>query len=128
MDAGGIGITPIMSMLRSMADREDQRPSKLFYNNRDWDSITFREELEKLQQSLNLEIIYTLEKPPQKWDGETGFMTQDILHKYLGNEWTKDGTEIFMCGPQVMMDIVEKQCRAEGFSETQIHFELFNLV
>lgn len=126
--AGGIGITPIMSMLRSMADREDQRPSKLFYNNRDWDSITFREELEKLQQSLNLEIIYTLEKPPQKWDGETGFMTQDILHKYLGNEWTKDGTEIFMCGPQVMMDIVEKQCRAEGFSETQIHFELFNLV
>ncbi len=126
--AGGIGITPIMSMLRSMADRGDQRPARLFYNNRDWDSITFREEIETIKQLLDLEVIYTLEKPPQKWAGETGFMTQEILHNHLGNAWAQKGTEVFMCGPQVMMNIVKKQLWAEGFLEAQIHYELFNLI
>jgi predicted ferric reductase len=50
--AGGIDITPIMSMLRSMADRHDQRPVKLFYNNRDWNSLTFREEIADLKKNL----------------------------------------------------------------------------
>lgn len=126
--AGGIGITPIMSMLRSMADRGDQRPAKLFYNNRDWDSITFREEIDELKNSLHLDVIYTLEKPPQKWNGESGYMTREILHKHLDKEWIQNQTDIFLCGPQVMMDIVEKQLQAEGFPESQIHYELFSLI
>ncbi|NMC45960.1 MAG: oxidoreductase, partial [Chloroflexi bacterium] len=126
--AGGIGITPIMSMLRSMADRGDQRPAKLFYNNRDWDSVTFREEIDGLKNSLNLDVIYTLEKPPQKWNGESGYMTREILHKHLDKEWIQNQTDIFLCGPQVMMDIVEKQLQAEGFPESQIHYELFSLI
>lgn len=126
--AGGIGITPIMSMLRSMADRGDQRPAKLFYNNRDWDSVTFREEIDELKNSLHLDVIYTLEKPPQKWNGESGYMTREILHKHLDKEWIQNQTDIFLCGPQVMMDIVEKQLQAEGFPESQIHYELFSLI
>ena len=40
---GGIGVTPIMSMLRTMADRGDKRPILLFYCNRDWETVTFKE-------------------------------------------------------------------------------------
>ena len=38
---GGIGVTPIMSMLRTMADRGDKRPILLFYCNREWETVTF---------------------------------------------------------------------------------------
>ncbi|MBV8616874.1 MAG: hypothetical protein JOY66_24300 [Acetobacteraceae bacterium] len=41
MVAGGIGVTPMMSILRTMADRGDKRPVILLYGNRDWDSVTF---------------------------------------------------------------------------------------
>lgn len=84
--AGGIDITSIMSMLRSMADRHDQRPVKLFYNNRDWNSLTFREEIADLKKKLDLQVVYTLEKPPQKWEGEAGYLTEMILKKYLPQE------------------------------------------
>ena len=51
MIPGGIGVTPIMSMLRSMADRADNRPVLLLYANREWQTVTFREEIEALQKS-----------------------------------------------------------------------------
>ena len=47
--AGGIGITPMISMIRTLADQGDKRPVILLYASRDWDSITFREELEALK-------------------------------------------------------------------------------
>ncbi|HAF61930.1 MAG TPA: oxidoreductase [Anaerolineaceae bacterium] len=126
--AGGIGITPIMSMLRSMADRGDKRPVKLFYNNRDWDSVTFREEIAAIEKKIDLQVIYTLEIPPQAWDGEQGYLTEDIIRKYLPLNWIGQQTEIFMCGPQIMMEIVERQCQNLGFNDKHIHYELFNFV
>ena len=48
MVAGGIGITPLYSMCQTMAERGDVRPVVLFYGGKDWDSLTFREELEQL--------------------------------------------------------------------------------
>jgi len=126
--AGGIGITPVMSMLRSMADRGDKRPVKLFYNNRDWDSVTFREEIANIEKKIDLQVIYTLEKPIQTWQGEQGYLTEDILRKYLTPDWIDQRTEIFMCGPQIMMVIVEKQCQNLGYSDKQVHYELFNFV
>jgi ferredoxin-NADP reductase len=46
---GGIGITPMMSIIRTLADRGDRRPVVLLYASRDWDSVIFREELDALQ-------------------------------------------------------------------------------
>lgn len=66
---GGIGVTPIMSMLRTMVDRNDKRPILLFYCNREWETVTFKEEIKDLEGKLELKTIYTIEKPPQKWGG-----------------------------------------------------------
>ena len=76
---GGIGVTPIMSIMRTMADRGDQRPIKLFYANQTWDTVTFREEVESLQKKLNMEVIYVIEKPDEGWQGESGFLN----HRYI---------------------------------------------
>ena len=70
--AGGIGVTPMMSMIRTLADRGDKRPVILLYASKDWESITFREDLETLKARLNLTIIHVLQNPPTEWTGERG--------------------------------------------------------
>ncbi len=81
--AGGIGITPMMSMLRSLADRKDKRPLVLIYANKNWEGVTFREEVRNLEEALNLKVVHVLESPPADWTGETGFVTAGIIKNYL---------------------------------------------
>ena len=73
--AGGVGITPMMSMIRTLADRGDKRPVILLYGSKDWESITFREELEALKARLDLTVVHVLANPPADWTGEQGFIT-----------------------------------------------------
>ena len=123
---GGIGVTPIMSIMRTMADRGDQRPIKLFYANQTWDTVTFREEVESLQKILNMEVIYVIEKPDEGWQGESGFLNTDILKKYTPAEWLSSETQVFLCGPTPMMDAVEKALSKAGFEEKQVHSERYS--
>jgi predicted ferric reductase len=104
--AGGIGVTPIMSMIRTLADRGDRRPVTLLYGSRDWDSITFREELEALQARLNLTVVHVLANPPPGWTGEQGFITADLFRRHLPPPYASH--EYFICGPNVMMDAIER--------------------
>ncbi len=126
--AGGVGITPIMSSLRTLADRGDRRPLLLLYANKTWDSIIFREELENLKARLNLKIVHVLENPPEKWDGEQGFITEEILKKYLPADLQPNHTEVFLCGPVLMMNALEKALEKIGLPAGDLHSERFDLV
>ncbi len=128
MVAGGIGITPMMSMLRTMADRGDQRRVTLLYANRDWESFTFREELEELKTKINLNLVYVIEKPSPDWTGESGFVNQRILDQYLPKERKKNLFEIFICGPKPMMDAVEAALVRLGIDYGDFHSERFDMV
>jgi len=123
---GGIGVTPIMSILRTMADRNDQRPIKLFYANQTWESVTFQEEIDELQKKLNLKVIYIIEKTPQNWQGESGFLNTSIFKKYIPDKWMGIETEVFLCGPSPMMNAVEKALLDAGFAEKKIHSERYS--
>lgn len=125
---GGIGVTPIVSMLRTMADRADDRPILLFYCNVEWDTVTFREEIDSLKERLNMQVIYTIEKPPQNWQGESGFLNSAILKKYISDEWIGSHTEVFLCGPNPMMNAVEKALIEIGIPEKHIHTERYAFV
>jgi predicted ferric reductase len=126
--AGGVGITPIMSMLRTLADRGDQRPLVLIYANKEWEGIIFREELEALRKKLNLTLVHVLEKPPADWTGETGFINQSILDRYLPKEKARNAVEVFLCGPPPMMDAVETLLAKIGVPLGDFHSERFNFV
>jgi len=128
--AGGVGITPLMSMLRTLADREDRRPLTLIYANRDWEGVIFREELEALEASgrLALRVVYVLEQPPEAWSGERGFVTAEILRRHLPPGAQRNQYEIFICGPQPMMDAVERALVGLGVAVGDIHTERFDLV
>jgi predicted ferric reductase len=126
---GGVGITPIMGILRTLADRGEQRSLLLFYGNRDWESATFREEIEDLKSRLNLEVVFIIEKPPEGWQGESGFITADLLNKYMPEDLKRNNYEIFLCGPEPMLNAVEPLLEKDlGVSWDDIHLERFNLV
>ncbi len=124
--AGGVGITPIMSMLRTLADRGDPRPLLLIYANRNWEGVTFREEIEALKARLNLRVVHVLEQPPEDWTGEKGFVNMDILKRHL--PLPQERYEHFICGPEPMMNAVERSLKQLGVSAGDFHSERFNLV
>jgi 3-phenylpropionate/trans-cinnamate dioxygenase ferredoxin reductase subunit len=126
--AGGIGITPIMSMLRTLADRGDHRPLTLLYANRTWAGVTFREELAELEQRLNLKVVYVLSAPHENWPGERGRINQALLERYLPRPDRRDSQEVFICGPKPMMDAVEKALVALHVPVGDFHSERFDLV
>lgn len=109
---GGIGITPAMSILRTCRDAGDQRPMVLVYANRAWEEVAFKEELEALERELDLRVVHVLEDSPEGWEGERGFITEELLDRHL----PRDGRDYhyFVCGPPKMMDLVEKALSARG--------------
>jgi predicted ferric reductase len=124
--AGGVGIAPIMSMLRTFADRGETRPLHLVYGNWRWDGVLFREELGRLEGRLRLSVVHVLQEPPPEWRGETGFLTQDVLRRALPSE--ANGFTYFLCGPKAMTDFVLPSLREMKIPLHRIHFEFFEMV
>ncbi len=124
--AGGVGITPIMSMLKTMVDRRDPRPVLLIYGAKRLEATTYFEALEAMKEQLNFKVVYVLEEPPEEWDGETGFITAELLRRHLPKE--KLERIFFVCGPDVMMDAVQKALLEVGVAPEAIQMERFNLV
>lgn len=128
MIMGGIGITPGMSMLRTLRDRGDRRPIRLLYGSVTEDQFLFREELDAMTESLNLEITYLLDKPPEGWSGESGYVDGEMLGRVVGDLLTRDDVTYFVCGPEPMMNAVERLLRERGVPLWCIASERFNIV
>ncbi len=124
--AGGVGITPMMSMIRTLADRGDKRPVVLVYGSKDWESITFRDELEAHKAKLNLTIVHVLSKPPPGWTGETGFITAEMFKRHLPPPYADH--EYFICGPGPMMDAIESVLGELGVPLSKYHSERYSFV
>ena len=124
--AGGVGITPILSFLRTMADRGDPRPVLLMYADRSWDELAYREELEALSTRLNLDVVYVLQEAPHEgWEGEVGNITGDTLERRLPRE--KFVRYFFVCGPPAMMDAVQDALAEHGVPGAHVKLEKFAL-
>jgi predicted ferric reductase len=124
--AGGVGVTPMMSMIRTFADRGEKRPVILLYGSKDWDSITFREELEALKERLNLTVVHILANPPAGWTGEQDFIDAEVLKRHLPPPFADH--EYFICGPGVMMDAIEKALGEMNVPMSKYHSERYSFV
>lgn len=124
MIAGGVGITPMMSMLRYMAAHGDRRPVTLIWGNRTEADILFPQELERLQEQLDLRVVHVMSQQPD-YEGETGYVDADVLGRALNGEVA--AADVYLCGPPLMMDLVEDALGELGVEGSRIHSERFEL-
>ena len=122
----GVGITPLMSMLRTMTDRSDPRPCYLFFGNREWEGVAFREEIEELKGRLNLEVVHVLSRPPEGWEGEEGRTDAAVLARHLPERYQR--LQYFICGSDSMMDDTEDALVRLGVPKRRVHSERFGMV
>jgi len=114
--AGGSGITPVISILKS-ALATSRRSLKLVYANRDESSIIFRRELEALEAAHpdRLEVVHRL-------DARDGFVDEASVLREVGGRTEAD---FYVCGPGPFMEIVESALARAGVGEGQIFIERF---
>jgi ring-1,2-phenylacetyl-CoA epoxidase subunit PaaE len=111
MFAGGSGITPMMSIIKSILTQEPESIVSLIYCNRDIDSIIFKNALDKMQvqDEGRLHVIHVLDNAPMNWQGYSGLLNHEMLTKLFERvpEWGIENTSYLMCGPEGMMKNVE---------------------
>ena len=121
--AGGVGITPIMSMLRYLRDTDDKRPVRSIYGNRLEKDIIFREEIEKLPE--NVKSTHVLSGASPDWQGLRGHVTKEIIEQHARDILNE--ADVYVCGPPPMMEKVIESLEELGVSPNRIHFERFTL-
>ncbi|MEX1240954.1 MAG: ferredoxin--NADP reductase [Cyclobacteriaceae bacterium] len=111
MFAGGSGITPMMSIIKSILTQEPESIVSLIYCNRDIDSIIFKNALDKMQvqDEGRLHVIHVLDNAPMNWQGYSGLLNHEMLTKLFERvpDWGIENTSYLMCGPEGMMKNVE---------------------
>ena len=126
--AGGSGITPVLSIIKTVLAREPDATFTLVYANRQVASIMFREDLEDLKNTHlgRFSVIHILESEGQEIDLFTGRIDaekMDMLFRLWIDAESVDTA--FICGPEPMMLTIADSLRRHGLTDEQIKFELF---
>ena len=126
--AAGSGVTPILSMIKTHLALEPNSTCKLFYVNRTAKSIIFKEELEQLRNTYfgRFEIYYFLTKEKRDIDLFNGRFDDEKM-KVLTETFIDipDTNEVFLCGPEDMVNYLSEYLVNAGLPKELIHFELF---
>jgi predicted ferric reductase len=124
--AAGVGITPLMSMLRYMRDQRDARRVLLVYASRTAADIVFRGELDAIRSGgfPTLEMIHVLSQPPADWDGPTGRLDTESLRRLCGGF---SGKTFFLCCPPLMASGLIRGLSGAGVGPERIHADYFGL-
>lgn len=129
--AAGSGITPVISIIKSILKREIKSRVALVYQNRSASTVIFDEQLNKLQDKYRSRFsqVRIYSQPDPDWKGYSGRMnsatTSDILMDIASNKI--DRAEYFLCGPTEFMQTVFNTLTEFEVPEKQIHKESFFL-
>ena len=123
---GGVGVTPALSILRTMRDRGDDRPAWLVYGAGNPDKVIADTELAELSDEGRLHLTVVVEDAGSGWQGERGLITEDLLRRALP-PLDRGDLAVFCCGPDAMMDAALPALRSLGASRDRIRGERFDL-
>jgi predicted ferric reductase len=124
--AAGVGVTPFLSMLATMADQGDQRPCWLFLGNRREDQITGIRQLARLKGRVNLTVVHVISQASQEWTGERGRIDAALLDRHLPEHHRS--LQYFICAREEMVRSVEGILRQLDVAADHIHSEQFGMV
>jgi len=129
MFAGGSGITPFMSHIKSLLTEEPESIASLIYCNRNIESIIFKNHLESLQNDYEgrFRLIHVLDDAPLNWQGHSGLLNHDMLTKLFERipNWGSERTVYLMCGPEGMMKNVETLLSLQSIQSDLVFKESF---
>jgi len=123
MLSGGIGITPLRSMIKYSIDRKLSASIVLLYSNRLESDIAFKDELEAIQrENPNVKVIETITRPGPDWEGVSGRINVEMVKKFIPDYLERT---FYSSGPQKMVDAMVSLTRELGVPEEQIKQEYF---
>ncbi len=129
MFGGGSGITPLMSIMKSVLYAEPKTKVSLVYANRDKDAIIFRKQLEVLQEKYDrtFRVVHLLEEPSADFPSLSGRIEPERVAELLAElpEHPAEDTEYFLCGPTGMMQNVLEGLKKRNIDPNRIHKESF---
>ncbi len=108
---GGVGFTPVRSMLRYLADtggagRIAGQEIVLIFGSMTEDGILYRDEIEAFAQAIpGMRVVHVITKPSETWSGHSGFITADVVKAELG---APTGWKYYIVGPPPMIDAMWK--------------------
>ena len=127
--AAGSGITPMLSIIKTVLTTEPNSKVTLIYGNKRTKSVMFREELSDVKNTYMTRFQWINILSREEHDAE-------VLHGRINNKkgaelqnkkliTINEYNEVFLCGPESMISEVSRGLRSEGIEETNIHYELF---
>lgn len=120
--AGGIGITPFRSMIQSLETIAFRPDITLFYCVNTPEELAYKSDFERQASEQKITFIPVIAKPPEQYVGEIGYMTQDMIKKYI-----KDikNPVWYISGPPVMVENYKKLLKTIGVSGAKIKTDYF---
>jgi ring-1,2-phenylacetyl-CoA epoxidase subunit PaaE len=127
---GGSGITPLMSILKSVLQEEPNSIVTLWYCNRDKESVIFRDQLEQLRQQYGdrLSVFHTLTRPSADWQGPSGRLDTAMVYQLLSDLFMNDEHRklYYLCGPNGLMDAAEAALDKHAVNPADINREYYS--
>lgn len=115
--AGGVGITPILQIVNAvLQDPSDESTLTLLYANKTYADILAKEQIEEAEMSSDgrLKVVYTLDFPPEGWEGKKGFITAEMIRDIFVPP--VESPAFVMCGPPPMIEYAcKKNLEALGY-------------
>ena len=125
----GSGITPLISITKSVLMVEPESTVYLLYGNRNENSIIFKTQLDTLKAKYGdrFQLVYTLSQPSAAWQGETGRLNKSQILKLLEVLPQTDpaATDYYMCGPDDMMEEAKRALDILAVPVARVHKESF---
>jgi ring-1,2-phenylacetyl-CoA epoxidase subunit PaaE len=127
--AGGSGITPMMSIIKSVLFVEKQSRLHLIYANRNEESVIFKNELEEIKSKNpdKFQITYVYDTPPSD-KFLKGPISEEVASDIIIKQNVSDADEFFICGPGPMMENIKKALQNRRVAAEKIHIEYFTSV
>ncbi|HSL57614.1 MAG TPA: ferric reductase-like transmembrane domain-containing protein [Acidimicrobiales bacterium] len=123
--AAGIGITPIISMLRTLRDDRSEMSAVLVCANERPDDIAYRDEIDAIAEVIDLTVVHVVEHPDADWSGETGRISRELVARALPADAAR--WHYVVCGPPPMMEAVEGALVDLGVPIERVESERFDI-
>lgn len=127
--AAGSGITPVLSIIKTALEVEDNSTATLVYGNKNSETTIYRDELNQLADANGdrFDLHYVLSRENTADPMQNGRISSSKCDELASiSSKLYQGSEYFLCGPKAMIDDISAHLEAKGVEKKRIHFELFS--